>query len=104
MLLVRVTVGKIKDKDRLQSILRRIPMRPEVPGWNCVGWVQEAINAILQDGKALGTCAESWTAIRDTAMQYVADKKAAHRFDGRVQHDMKKAATWDMLGGKEAIP
>jgi hypothetical protein len=104
MLLVRIMVGKVKNMGRLQSIFERTPVRPEVEGWNCVGWVKEALLAAMKDGKALGSCAgESWESIRDVAMWYVEQKKAAHRFDGTVSFDSSKAATWDMLEGVELI-
>ncbi|KAI1314075.1 hypothetical protein F5Y03DRAFT_389558 [Xylaria venustula] len=83
MLLVRILIAKVVDKNRLQAILQGIPIRSDAPGWNCVGWVQEALEALVQDGKALGTSAKSWVAVRDTAVLYVARKKAAHRFDGQ---------------------
>ncbi|KAI0426084.1 hypothetical protein F5Y09DRAFT_334430 [Xylaria sp. FL1042] len=86
MLLVRIMVGK-----------------PEIPGWNCVEWVREAFLAAIQDGKALGTSASDWESVRDV-MWYIEDKKAKHRFDGTVQYDPSKAATWDMLQGFELVP
>ncbi|KAI1325731.1 hypothetical protein F5Y16DRAFT_411254 [Xylariaceae sp. FL0255] len=65
---------------------------------------KEAMEVLLQDGKALGTSAKSWTAVRDMSMQYVAQKKAAHRFDGKGNYDLARVATWDMLEGKEIVP
>lgn len=106
MLLVRVTIGKVKDKSRLESIFRNIPVRPQVAGWNCVAWVKEAVETALQDEKALGTSKKKldWKSIRDVAMWYVEKKKSAHRFDGQGQYDQNKAATWDMLEGVERMP
>lgn len=105
MLLVRITVGKIKDIKRLESIFRQIPIRSAVEGWNCVAWVKEALEAALRDKKALGTTDNiHWNMVRDTAMWYVEQKKAAHRFDGKVQYDHSKAATWNMLEGCEQVP
>ncbi|KAI9896018.1 hypothetical protein N3K66_009087 [Trichothecium roseum] len=106
MLLVRVMIGKIEDRNKLESLLSAIPVRPEIQGWNCVSWVKEAIETVLQDKKALGTVPENanWLFIRDTAMQYVEKKKAAHRFDGQGNFDQNKAATWDMIEGLERIP
>lgn len=85
VLLVRVMIGKVKDLSRLRSIFERPPIRAEVPGWNCVGWVREAFLDARRDEKALGTCAKDWESVRDAAMWYVEHKKAAHRFDGTVQ-------------------
>ena len=37
-------------------------------------------------------------------MAYVQRKKEAHRFDGQASYDISKAATFDLLEGKETIP
>lgn len=105
MLLVRIMIGKVKDKKRLESIFRSTPIRSRVPGWNCVSWVQEAVESALRDKKALSAPGGlTWVDIRDVAMWYVSQKKAAHRFDGLGNFDQNKAATWDMLKGVELVP
>ncbi|KAI1418843.1 hypothetical protein F5Y12DRAFT_401581 [Xylaria sp. FL1777] len=104
MLLVRVLIAKVLDKNRVHTILRRIPIRSDTVGWNCVGWVQEAVEALIRDGKALGTSAKSWPAVRDIAMEYISRKKAAHRFDGQGTYDLTRTAAWDLLEAKETIP
>lgn len=103
MLLVRIVVGKVKSMNRLRSIFKDTPVRPEVTGWNCVGWVKEALLAAMQDNRALGTSASGWQEVRDTAMSYVESKKAAHRFDGTVYYDPFQAPTWDLLAGVELM-
>ncbi|EGY23380.1 uncharacterized protein VDAG_04818 [Verticillium dahliae VdLs.17] len=97
-------VGKVKSTSRLRSIFQHTPVRPEVEGWNCVGWVKEALLAAMQDGRALEKYAGGWQEVRDTAMLYVQSKKEAHRFDGTVYFDPAQPATWDMLSGVELIP
>lgn len=104
MLLVRIMIGKVENMNRLVRTLRKVPIRPEQAGWNCVGWVKEALEALNADGKALGTSVTEWQAIRDGAMWYVQKKKDEHRFDGKGNFDMKYAATYDLLDGKETIP
>jgi hypothetical protein len=104
MLLVRIMIGKIKDGDRLRAIIRNTALRPEVEGWNCVAWVKEAVEAALLDGRALGSSKNmNWNAIRDHAMRYVGEKKAAHRFDGQGWYDDSRAPTWNMLEGMELV-
>lgn len=103
MLLVRVMIGKVKEMEQLRSIFQDTPIRPEIEGWNCVEWIKESFIKVIQDGKALGRCATSWEEVRDTAMCYVADKKASHRFDGTVSYDSTLVPTWDMLAGAELI-
>ncbi|KAI1158390.1 hypothetical protein F5B18DRAFT_665241 [Nemania serpens] len=104
MLLTRLVIGKVLDKGRLRSIIGGIPVRPETPGWNCIVWVREAVDAVLRDGKALSSAVETWTEIKDTAMHYIEAKKASHRFDGQGKLSGGTAATWDMLLNKEVIP
>ncbi|OJJ80694.1 uncharacterized protein ASPGLDRAFT_60758 [Aspergillus glaucus CBS 516.65] len=41
ILLVRVMVAKVNNTPRLQELLRKVPIRQGVQGWNCVGWVGE---------------------------------------------------------------
>ncbi|KAK1656971.1 hypothetical protein BDP55DRAFT_568275 [Colletotrichum godetiae] len=104
MLLIRVVIAKVKDKSRLQSIFEDTPLRPEVEGWNCVGWAKESFETALRDGNALGTSADNWKLVRDTVMWYIEKKKAEHRFDGTSDYDPTKAPTWDMLDNRELSP
>ncbi|KAI1189187.1 hypothetical protein F5B17DRAFT_218921 [Nemania serpens] len=104
MLLIRILIGKVKSMSRLRSIFEHTPVRAEAEGWNCVGWVREALVAALQDGRALATSACDWESVRNTAMWYIEERKAADRFDRVVSYDRTKAATWDMLEGIELVP
>lgn len=42
--------------------------------------------------------------MRDDAMGYCQRKKDQHRFDGKGNFDTSKAATYDLIEGKETIP
>lgn len=103
MLLVRVCVGKIEKNDRVREILRQVPVRDSVEGWNCVSWVKEALRMLEADGESIGTSELDWAKVRDAAMAYVQKKKDEHRFDGRGSHDKSKVATFNLLEGKETI-
>lgn len=104
MLLVRITVAKILE--RVREILQSVPLRPDEKGWNCVGWVKEALEMLGEDDKALGTRAILWETVRDTAPSYCDGKKEAHRFDGKAQPpvDTTWAPTFSLTSGKEVIP
>jgi len=102
-LLVRVMIGKIERKDRAVDIIRKTPIKPKEPGWNCVIWIKEALAALQADGKALGTSNVDWNAVRDAAMWYIEKKKAEHRFDGKGNYDSSKTPAWDLLEGRETI-
>lgn len=104
MLLVRVMIAKVENKDRFISIIRNTPVRQDVAGWNCVGWVQEALQSLEADEKALGTGVTEWTKVRNAVMEYCQRKKDEHRFDGQGNYDMTKAPTYDLVERKEKIP
>ncbi|KAM4065001.1 hypothetical protein HRG_004653 [Hirsutella rhossiliensis] len=107
MLLVRIVVGKIMDRDHLEQILRNVPLRTDDPDWNCVLWMEDAFQRVLDDGQALASSVRDWESVRCKAMWYVSHKKAAHRFDGKDSNivlDPMKPATWDMLRNMEVTP
>lgn len=103
MILVRVMIAKVKNRDRLISILRNVPIRPDVPGWNCVEWLKEALELLENDGKALGTRVTEWRTVRNAAMDYCQRKKDEHRFDGEAQFDMTIVPTYDLLERGETM-
>lgn len=103
-MLVRICIGKIEKNDRVRAILRGTPIRDNVDGWNCVYWVIEALRSLKADGKSMGTSELEWDKVRNAAMAYVQKKKDQHRFDGKASFDMGKAATFDLLEGKETVP
>ncbi|QUC17540.1 uncharacterized protein UV8b_01781 [Ustilaginoidea virens] len=113
MILVRVLIGKVKKKDRLETVMRNIPIRAQTPGWNCVSWVKEAIQTLQQhQGSGRGilgssACQLDWETVRQSALWYVEQKRAAHRFDGQAApgtFDKKKVPTWDLLKNAERTP
>jgi hypothetical protein len=57
--LVHVIIIKVKDIRRLRSLFKHTPSRPKVPGWTCVGWVKEALDAAIEDVKTLDTCVQA---------------------------------------------
>ncbi|KAG2415380.1 hypothetical protein HFD88_006571 [Aspergillus terreus] len=103
MILVRIMVGKVIDRNRLVESLRIRPIRQGEPGWNCVSWVKEALEALETDKNALGSSVLEWDKIRNTAMEYCQRKKGQHRFDGQGQFDKDKVPTYDLMERKEII-
>lgn len=103
MLLVRIVIAKIKNQASLEKILRSVPIRQGEPGWNCVGWVKEALHLLVAGDKALGTNVAEWETVRDVAMSYCQQKRIQHRFDGKGDFDTAKPATYDLLQEKEVI-
>lgn len=103
-LLAKVVVAKVTDLERLKGIVRGIPIVQGDPNWNCVRWVEHALAAIQADGKAVGTSILDWVTVRDAAKRYVEEKKAARRYAGNSGFNMYKAATYDLLDGREIVP
>lgn len=111
MILVRILIGKVKKRKRLEAVLQAIPIRAEhQPGWNCVYWMKEALPALYRFQEAgegiFKTSANvlEWETICDTAVWYVAQKEMEHRFDGLAEEgafDYSKVPTWDMLQSRE---
>lgn len=104
MLLVRVLVAKIANIERLITIIRKVSVIQKDPEWNCVLWVKEALQMIRADSRAVGTATLDWNAVRDAAVSYHEQKAAEHRFDGKAKFDQSRAATFDLLEGRETIP
>lgn len=102
MLLVRVMIGKVEDKHRLESVLGRVPIRGGTPGWNCVGWIQEALQELERDGKALGTSVTAWQSVRDIAMWYCGHKRSENRFTAQ-KYNPQKCPIYDIIEGKETV-
>ncbi|KAF2154252.1 hypothetical protein K461DRAFT_292916 [Myriangium duriaei CBS 260.36] len=107
-LLVRVCVAKINRPGRMEDLLAQVPVYPDnQPNWNCVAWVKTALEALDKESGIcgiLGPRRVDWETVRTEALDYVRMKKAAHRFDGKGDFDQSKAATYDLLTGKELIP
>lgn len=104
MILVRILVGKVVDGHRVVEILRSTPIRQAEPGWNCVGWVQEALQRLRADGTALGRSSiVEWVVVRDEAMRYCQRKEEEHRFDGKGGFDMTVIPTYDLIQEKEVV-
>ncbi|KAG5814735.1 hypothetical protein H9Q74_002722 [Fusarium xylarioides] len=105
MILIRILAAKVKKMDRLKAILRSVPVRPDVPGWTCRSWVEEAYKTLQVDGKAIGSCPD-WESLSHTALWFVQKKIDEHRFDGLAppgQFNPWQVATWSMLEGQEFI-
>ena len=68
MLLVRITIAKVVRREQLMGILRDVLVKQGEPGWNCVGWVREALDELRSHAEVLGTSRIGWQDVRDTAM------------------------------------
>lgn len=101
MLFVRVLVGKVEQGDRLKEILRSIPIRQGQPGWNCVGWIKEALEKIKADGRVVGTSVLDWETVDKEAMAYC--QRINIGLTGRGILTPEKAPTYDSIQRKEVM-
>ncbi|KAH0542454.1 hypothetical protein FGG08_003125 [Glutinoglossum americanum] len=103
-LLVRITVAKVADQEKLEQTLENVPLIQNEPNWNCRVWIRDALAALEADERSLGTKKTDWQIVEHIANWYVQHKKDQHRFDGQVQWDMAKAPTYNLLEDRETIP
>ncbi|KAH0336342.1 hypothetical protein KCU81_g8583, partial [Aureobasidium melanogenum] len=99
-LLARIAIAKIEDVERLEAILKSVPVVQNDSNWRCRTWIASALAEIEKDGKAVGTAVLDWKEIEETARRYVAQKTAAGRYLD-VEKIRKPRPTWSMLEDKE---
>ena len=66
-------------------------------------FVQEVLERLTADEKALSTNVLDWGKVRDKAMGYCQTKKDQHRFDGKGNFDASRPPTYDLTQNKETI-
>lgn len=103
MIMIRILIAKIESRDKLAQILRQIPIRQGRQGWNCVGWIKEALSELKNSTNAIGTSVVEWDAVRNAAMSYCQRKKDQPRFDGKGSFDTSRVPTFDLIQGTETI-
>ena len=114
--LIRITVCKVIDDERLQTLLRDLPVREEDPTFTCLTWVREAFCKLHEDGKAVKSYlrAEDWNSVETCARTYCKRKRDLGRFhDGNVavdnngappMWDVKKISTFNYWENREITP
>lgn len=100
LVLVRVLVAKVQSRRDVEEVLRTTELRTSENGWNCVGWVKEALEKLqATPGCLAGRRVLEWERIRERAMGFANAKVEGHRFDGAGRFtdvDMKMVPTWDL--------
>jgi hypothetical protein len=108
--LVRVTVAKVTDEARLQSILRAIQVREDDTAFNCLTWVREAFLKLHQDAKSIKTYlnADDWNAVETCARKYCKRKRDIGRWqEDRVPRglwNVEKISTFNFWENRETTP
>lgn len=106
-LLARIRIAKVKDMDRLGTILHDVPVTPEVQGWNCVHWIRDALQRLAEDDGVLGgKSVLQWEIVRDHSMRFVQQVVESQRLGSMQPGDIDPSAkaTLDLLDGGEFMP
>ncbi|KAK2761648.1 hypothetical protein FQN54_001476 [Arachnomyces sp. PD_36] len=107
-LLTRVLVGRVKKLGDASACLRSVPLIQGDPGWTCRVWVRDALakldaDTIFDPERRIN----DWDAIEKECRRYVAEKKAAGRWEMSkpgVASNLNDTPTYDMLQGRETTP
>ncbi|KAK7897126.1 hypothetical protein LTR67_005015 [Exophiala xenobiotica] len=109
--LIRVTVAKVTDEYRLQSLLRHIALREDDSAFNCLTWAREAFVKVLEDNKSVKSYLkpEDWSAVETCARKYCKRKRDAGRFQeepnrGVHQWNDKQISTFNFWENRETTP
>ncbi|KPM45248.1 hypothetical protein AK830_g1293 [Neonectria ditissima] len=102
-LLVRIVIAKVTDEKRLAEILQSVPIVQNDPNWRCRTWVANALTAVKEDGKAVGTSMLNWEEIESVARWYAGEKTKTGRFKDIALASLPKP-TWDLLENRELVP
>lgn len=101
---MRILVGEVPSIELAERIFADTPVVQNDPMFNCVVWVQEALERLSRDeigGKKLKF---GWDKIQNTALEYVNEKKRQSRFETGWKGDASRVATLDMTSGREVFP
>jgi len=81
-LLAQILIGDIIDTESLLELIRDLPFVRETEGWNCVGWLKSAVDAIelAKYGEVVSKNSgqHSWLQLRNLALS-AADAEALRR-------------------------
>ena len=66
-LLSRTYIGDVVDEERLFEIMRDAPVSQE-RGWNCVNWIESAMESVWEDGVLEGGNRNGWEELKFRAL------------------------------------
>ncbi|EPE33706.1 hypothetical protein GLAREA_06719 [Glarea lozoyensis ATCC 20868] len=101
-LLARIMVAKIEDEARLVRIFETVPIMQNNPDWRCRTWVANAMAAIPQDGRVVGTSQLSWEEIERVGREFVGTKSQAGRYNDQASWNGPRP-TLDLIQRREVI-
>ncbi|KAM3419086.1 hypothetical protein BST61_g5037 [Cercospora zeina] len=105
---VRIVLGKVMDEERLLDVLRgtRVKKHSDAGGWNDVSWTKHVLDRLAREDGILGASVTDWETVRHSALWYIEEKRAQHRFDGKAvgTFDKTKVPTWNLVHDIELEP
>ncbi|KAF2211560.1 hypothetical protein CERZMDRAFT_112626 [Cercospora zeae-maydis SCOH1-5] len=108
MIVVRILLGKVHDKEKLLDVLRgtRVKKHGDAGGWNDVSWTKDVLDRLANEDDVLGASVTDWETVRHSALWYIEEKRAQHRFDGKAigTFDKTKVPTWNLVHDIELEP
>ena len=69
MVLVRILIGKINDPQSLASKMREVPVINGKEDWNCVSWLQGALDALEPPSDHEKWPVQIWTSSHHTDIE-----------------------------------
>lgn len=69
-------IDKVDNPQALAVKLRQVPVSNNNSDWNCVYWLQNALELVAKSKPLIGTSTLSWGILKTTATQYC-EKKVA---------------------------
>ena len=97
-ILVRVAVAKVVDTARLQMILRAAPIHHDDLSWNCLSWVKESFERLVEDEQRCVkgyVDARDWREMEKKTREYVKRKRDERRQTGDI------IPTWNYWENRE---
>jgi hypothetical protein len=101
---VRILVGQVPSIELTERIFEDSPVIQNDPVFNCVVWVQEALERLSRDEIGGKKIKFGWDEIQNAALEYVNEKKRQGRFETGWKGDTSRVATFDMASGREVFP
>ncbi|KAL6231141.1 hypothetical protein BDW75DRAFT_244167 [Aspergillus navahoensis] len=100
-LLALILIAKVENEERLNVIIRSIPVVQHTPDWRCRTWLINALTALAKDGTAVGTSELDWGKLQQSQDNTSAENTSADRYQNAANFAGPRP-TWGMLANKRS--
>lgn len=111
MPLVRVTIAKVRDPDRLTALMRSVPIPSSTTEETCLSWTHAAFDVLVGDrgSSSASACLSSylktsdWEYVEERTRKYVKRKRDIRRWDRDYPGPWDRSAisTWNYWENRE---